>query len=340
MENKKKNPIVIGIGAAIAGALITVAAIKFLPSKDTPAPAAEQAASEAPADLAAAPNRPTRPQSIDRDTADASSGEAGGDSPLLQLDEIDSETQEEVRNVMRDQQMKRFTEQAARWSAALGLDQAQQEQLMDIAEAQLEELEKIAVDAADAVEGEDLTGLPDAARRAMDIVSGKALESSLNAMLTPEQREKFEEFGARQNQSRAEVQAMRQLAGIQQELMLSPEQRNAVYAAYYEDAMVQIDNDSGMSSAIEAVASSAGISVDPAVQNMIAALADRGLEELATGRPLDPDALEEMARTSVGQSLEQQVERMRGVLNDAQLEIYRGILAERMTNLTGIPLAE
>jgi hypothetical protein len=245
--------------------------------------------------------------------------------------EIDKRS-EEIRATMRARQMDRFTNQAAKWSAVLGLEKSQQEQLMDIAAAQLDELDKLAVEG---IENGDPTAISESARRAMELVSGQALNTSLAGMLTPEQRKVYEEFSVRQNISRAESGALRQLAGLNEDLMLSPEQRNQVYGIFYEQALANAANDNGLGGAIDNLTSSAGLSVDPAMKNILSSVATRGLAELASGRPLDPQALEAMARETMKQSVDKQVEGLRGVLDEAQLEFYRTQLNERMQALTG-----
>jgi len=333
------KPIVYLASAGLVGAVVGVVAMQvfFSPERggneETPV-VAEGAATPA------------------RGTANAESSTAGGGrSPNGLLRELserggapglaeaveDPERQEEVRNAMRERQMERITSQAAKWAAALGLDATQQERLLDIASGQLDELEKLAVEGMD---NGDPAAVSESARRAMEILSGQALESSLAEMLTPDQRVAYEEFNNRQNVSRAESRALRQLAGLNEELMLTPAQRNQVYAIYYDGAMAEIGGSDPLQATIDNLASSAGITVDPAVQSIISSIANRGLAEMASGRSIDPEAIEAMARESMQQSLDSEVNRLRGVLNEAQLEIYRNQLRSQMQNLTGGRLPE
>ena len=237
---------------------------------------------------------------------------------------------EEFRNSMKERQMERLTSKMAQWSAALGLDEAQQEDLLEIASQQLDELDGLADGAS---RDSDPAALSESAKRAMAIVSGRALEDSMAAVLTPEQQQKFEEFGERQTQSRAEAQTLRQLAGLQEDLMLTPAQRNDVYAVLYENSLETVKEDSDVGSMIETFASQSGLTIDPSMQGVISKIASEGLEGLASGKKLDGDSLKEMAESAAADSINQQVEQLRPVLTEGQLELYRSQLESRIGNL-------
>jgi len=338
MNPIQMKPIVYLAGAGLVGAVVGIVAMQVTRSSDRNESAEPAAVAEAttPGSRSEAGGEsrggdPRSPNRLLRDLAERNG------SPEA-VDAVESEERaDEVRNAMRERQMERFTSQAAKWSAALGLDAGQQERLLDIAGGQLDELEKLAVEGMDS--GDPAT-VSESARRAMEILSGQAMESSLAEMLTPDQRQAYEEFSNRQNVSRAESRALRQLAGINEELMLTPEQRNQVYAIYYDDAMAELGSKDPLQATIDNLAASAGVSVDPAMQKMISSLAERGLAELGSGRQIDPEAVEAMARETIEQSLGVEVERLRGVLNDAQLEIYRKQLRSQMETLTGGRLSE
>ena len=114
--------------------------------------------------------------------------------------EIDPEElegrREEFRNEMRERQMERLTNKMAKWSAALGLDKDQQEKLLEIADKQFDEMQSM----EGTVEGGDPAAISDTAKRAMAIMSGRALEESMVEMLSPEQKEKYDKFESRQTQ--------------------------------------------------------------------------------------------------------------------------------------------
>ena len=224
--------------------------------------------------------------------------------------------------------MDRLTNKVAKWSAALGLDQEAQEKLLEIADTQFDELEALGKDA----EGGDPSTISESAKRAMAIMSGRALEESMVETLTPEQKEKYEQFGNRQAQSRAEASTLRQLASLQEELMLTPEQRNNVYGIILEDSLEQAEASSDVNSMIDQFASQSGVSLDPSLKNMISSLANRGLEELASGNEFNGDSVRELAETAMNDSITQQVERLAPVLTEAQLELYRSQLESRLTN--------
>lgn len=249
-------------------------------------------------------------------------------NPEIDLAELEGR-RDEFRGAMRERQMERLTSKMAKWSAALGLEKGQQEKLLEIADGQFDELETLAVNA----ESGDPAAISESAKRAMAIMSGRALEESMAGLLTPAQKETYEEFGQKQNQSRAEARTLRQLAGLQEDLMLTPEQRNDVYGVLYENSLSEVQGNSDVSSVIESFASQAGVTIDPSLQGVISKLADRGLEGLASGQELDRESLEEFAEGAVSDSVEQQVEQLRPVLTEGQLQLYRSQLEGRIGNL-------
>ena len=249
-------------------------------------------------------------------------------NPEIDLAELEGR-RDEFRSGMRERQMERLTSKMAKWSAALGLEEGQREELLEIADAQFEELETLTVNA----EGGDPALISESAKRAMAIMSGRALEESMAELLTPSQKETYQEFGERQDQSRAEARTLRQLAGLQEDLMLTPEQRNDVYGVLHENSLAEVQGKSDISSLIESFASQAGVTIDPALQGVISGLANRGLEGLASGQALDRESIEEFATGAVSESVEQQIEQLRPVLTEDQLQLYRSQLEGRIGNL-------
>jgi hypothetical protein len=249
-------------------------------------------------------------------------------NPELDLAEFEGR-RDEFRSAMRERQMERLTSKMAKWSAVLGLEEGQREKLLELADAHFEELETLEANA----ESGDSALISDSAKRAMAIMSGRALEESMAELLTPSQKATYQEFGERQDQSRAEARTLRQLAGLQEDLMLTPEQRNDVYGVLYENSLTEVQGKSDVSALIESFASQAGVTLDPALQGVISGLADRGLEGLASGQALDRESIEEFAKGAVNGSVEQQIEQLRPVLTEDQLELYRNQLEGRIGNL-------
>ena len=267
-------------------------------------------------------------QSDQKPAAGSILGQIAEANPEIDLAELEGR-RDEFRSGMRERQMERLTSKMAKWSAALGLEEGQREELLEIAEAQFEELETLTVNA----EGGDSALISESAKRAMAIMSGRALEESMAELLTPSQKETYQEFGERQDQSRAEARTLRQLAGLQEDLMLTPEQRNDVYGVLHENSLAEVQGKSDISSLIESFASQAGVTIDPALQGVISGLANRGLEGLASGQALDRESIEEFATGAVSESVEQQIEQLRPVLTEDQLQLYRSQLEGRIGNL-------
>lgn len=324
-----KQILLIGGGTAL-GAFAAVAIMKALPSEA--GEAAKRELVEAPKIPAVDSRLPSMDSGLDaksefRNNVSSLVEEIDRES-TIDPDELESR-REEFEDAMKERQMTRLTDKMAKWGAALGLDEGQKEKLVEISGAQIEELETLAA----AAEGDDPAAMSTAAKRAMAIMSGRALEESMAEILTPEQKTRYDEFGARQNASRAEARALRQIATLQEDLMLTNEQRNDVYGLVYDDALKQVEGDSDVTSMIEQFTSESGVSLDPSVQGMISSLANRGLEELASGEDLDADSIGAIAESAMGDSIEQQVDLLRPVLTDAQLDLYRSQLEGRIGGL-------
>jgi hypothetical protein len=319
-----KQVLLIGGGSAF-GAIAAVLIMKARPSGDD-----KVADQEAPK-ISQSASSQTPEESASKRTASSKSvlEQVAGDNPEVDLEELKNR-REEFSSSMKERQMERLTNKMAQWGAALGLDEEQQNKMVEIADQQLSELEGIAVSAS---ESGDPATISESAKRAMAIMSGQALEESMGDLLTPEQQEKYQEFDARQTQSRAEGKTLRQLAGLQEDLMLTPEQRNDVYAVLYENSLASVKEDSGVGSMIETFASQSGMSIDPALQGVISRIASEGLAGLASGQKLDRESLTEMAEGAAAESIEKQVEQLRPILSAGQLDLYRSQLESRVGNL-------
>lgn len=256
-------------------------------------------------------------------------GQLAEENPELDIDELKNR-REEFADSMKERQMERLTNKMAQWSAALGLDAEQQKKMVEIADQQLTELEQITVSAS---ESGDPAAISESAKRAMAILSGRALEDSMGELLSPGQQEKHQEFSSRQNESRAEGKTLRQLASLQEDLMLTPEQRNDVYGVLYENSVASVQDDSGISSMIETFASQSGMSLDPSLQGVISQIANEGLAGLASGQSMDRESITEMAASAAKESIAKQVEQLRPILSAGQLELYRSQLESRVGNI-------
>jgi hypothetical protein len=315
------------VGGIAFGAIVAVVIMQAKPTGEESATIPKPAVSPK---VAAVDQEPKEgdDQSDQKPAAGSILGQIAEANPEIDLAELEGR-RDEFRSGMRERQMERLTSKMAKWSAALGLEEGQREELLEIADAQFEELETLTVNA----EGGDSALISESAKRAMAIMSGRALEESMAELLTPSQKETYQEFGERQDQSRAEARTLRQLAGLQEDLMLTPEQRNDVYGVLHENSLAEVQGKSDISSLIESFASQAGVTIDPALQGVISGLANRGLEGLASGQALDRESIEEFATGAVSESVEQQIEQLRPVLTEDQLQLYRSQLEGRIGNL-------
>lgn len=327
-----KQNLLIG-GGTVFGAVAAVVLMKNLPSDNTET---ADTSDESKSKIEAAEKKAPPNDEVVTSTRSGVKIGPALDQLAESASEIDpqelEERRDEFRDEMRERQMDRLTNKMAKWSAALGLDKDQQGKLLDIANAQFDEM----ADMEQTVEGGDPASISDSAKRAMSIMSGRALEESMVDMLSPEQKTKYEEFGNAQRQNRAEASSLRQLASLQEELMLTPEQRNDAYGIIYANQMKQSEENSDVSSMIEQFTSQAGITVDPALKGMISSIANKGLEQLASGEQLDGEGMKGLAENAVNSSVEEQVELLRPVLTEGQLELYRSQLEGQFNNFENL----
>lgn len=331
----KKQGILYATGGIVLGAVTAFGVIQMQSN-----PSDEAVAKSGNPDQSPAANKRDMARNTGRATDESRLAQRANSALGLSSEEVDNlskdtpeaEAQrEKLKQDLKKRQLDQLTNKMAKWGAALGLDEEQKGKLLDLADGQLDELEKLAVDAS---ESKDPAQLSESAKRAMSIISGNALEESMLETLTPAQKEKYQAFKKQQNRNKAEVSALRELAGIQENLMLTPEQRNGVYSVLYEDAAKKAAQDQGgVESVIQSVASSAGVTIDPAMQSIISSLANRGLEELSSGREIDADAARQISEQVTKTALDQQVNRFSFVMTPAQLELYRTQLEDRISGL-------
>ncbi len=323
---KSKQNLLIG-GGTVFGAVAAVALMKMWPSGS--------------AEIAEAPTgSDTQTESADAGGKGDGETASGGRQSRELIDRLEKRAaeidpkelegrREEFRSEMRERQMERLTNKMAKWSAALGLDKEQQEKLLDIADQQFDEMQAM----EGTVEGNDPATISDTAKRAMAIMSGRALEESMVEMLSPEQKEKYEQFESRQTQNSEEAGALRQLATLQEDLMLTPEQRNDAYGIIYANRLEDLEANSDVSSMIQQFTKQSGVTLDPALQGMISSIANQGLEKMATGDQLNGESIKDFAESAMAKSVNEQVELLRPVLTEAQLELYKSQLEGRFSNL-------
>ena len=115
--------------------------------------------------------------------------------------------------------------------------------------------------------------------------------------------------------------------------MLTPEQRNDAYGIIYANRLEDLEANSDVSSMIQQFTKQSGVTLDPALQGMISSIANQGLEKMATGDQLNGESIKDFAESAMAKSVNEQVELLRPVLTEAQLELYKSQLEGRFSNL-------
>ncbi len=290
-----KNPYLLSVATAVVGFAV---AWTLKPDAAT-APTATATAPETASPVARSPRTTAGPRSgasTNRQPKEVSAS----DFPLADQAERGPKSRDEAR-------MLRLTE-------ALGLSIEQQGGILSL----IENTQNSADGSVPVLE--DLT------------TRGKAIEEGLASLLTPEQREKFEELRVRERDNLIEVRAQKLLTDAIAEIDLSPEQRDEVLARLRQKAKADM----------QAIPAAASLlfekSILPTNQRELSVdgvllLAKVGEETMADTAA---EGYEIVRRNQRGE-LEEILRCFDGVLTPGQMGQYQAALAETKTAMENVP---
>jgi hypothetical protein len=201
-----------------------------------------------------------------------------------------------------------------RLAEALGLSAAQQA-----------DLKKIISDNQRSAHASDLApGAGAAAVLEQFAAKGTALEKSLAALLTPEQRVTFEDLRLRERDNRIETTAQRELANLSEVTDLSAEQREQVLAQLRKARATEIG---AMPAALALILDSSVLPLGPVVPS---AQSIQTLRQLAANQPADTsNDLHATLLETKRRQLDEQLKLLKDILTPAQLAQYRATIAEQ-----------
>jgi hypothetical protein len=224
--------------------------------------------------------------------------------------------QEQVASMFKKRQMDQLNDRITELVAKLSLTPDQEKALREAAEKGLGDFDGI-------FNGEaDLTEIG-------KLMNNDGLEESLADLLTPEQSEQYEALKERELANRVEARALNDLARLSS-LDLSQDQKDAAYEILYQQAQTAIESEGPANGMLSMVTNGFGIEVDSSSLGFASAVVVGGDDSSAdSGEPVDPQAAMQRAREQMEQRVNEQVEALRPVLNETQLEQYRRDLQRR-----------
>lgn len=238
------------------------------------------------------------PGGPDHPAAPGDSGFATPPPPRLRPDghdEEDSESHQDDTAQYADSVREDLNWKVNSWKASLGLTPEQA--------ASLEETIKKTVAAIQpSPDGED--GLPPGGQQ-------EALDEALAALLNPQQKAKFEEWQERKQQLQHESQASAQLAEIEGNLLLDPQQREAVRKTLVEQAAAHPVQDDRSPAPM----------IDPQMITELTAKLGDNMD--------DPQQFQTAAKAWIDQKISADTEAMKPLLRPDQLEGYRHLLERK-----------
>lgn len=224
--------------------------------------------------------------------------------------------QEQMASMFKKRQLNRLNDRITELVAKLKLSPEQEKALREATEKGLGDYDGI-------FNGEaDLTEIG-------KLMNNDGLEESLADLLTPEQSEQYEALKERELANRIEARALNDLARLSN-LDLSQDQKDAAYEILYQQARTRIESEGPANGMVSMVTNGFGIEVDSSSLGFASAVVVGGEEgSTENSEPVDPQTAMQRAREQMEQRVNEQVEALRPVLNETQLEQYRRDLQRR-----------
>lgn len=155
------------------------------------------------------------------------SNQSGGTEPVGLTSAQKKQIEETFRKQWRETNARRMNERVGILTERLGLSPDQASKIKEIMEAGLSEREEaFNLFAGEAVGGMSEYMLPENVLRISDQVK---MDEKTAEILTPEQKPEFEIFRKEQKENQIEISASREMLEIQENLTLTPEQKDNIY---------------------------------------------------------------------------------------------------------------
>ncbi|HVJ45147.1 MAG TPA: hypothetical protein VM511_02100 [Luteolibacter sp.] len=154
----------------------------------------------------------------------------------------------------------------------------------------------------------------------------KALEESLGASLSADQKTALTAFQEKEHQTKVDAAALKSLSKLQGVIEFEDGQRDEIYKLLSEGADADLRKKKDIHDPSAMFTESMGMDMDPyglGLQELMTEAAG-GFDKLAAGEaPTDEKDMKQRMREAVDKRIEQKVDLLRPVLNDTQLDRYR-----------------
>lgn len=262
-----------------------------------------------------------------REVLPKKSDETGG--PMIHLSAAQmKEMQKQQIKALAARERARLQQRIDKLTESLSLTDAQKAQLMAWLDESIGKVESMGT--------EDMVK-PGAEGELMASLSNKALDEQLSGSLTDDQKTALAGFNEHETQAKTDSAALKSLSLLQGAIDLEEGQRDAVYKILSDAAAARVQKESGNPSSSGMSVGGTDIDMDPyglGIQDaMQQAFSDTGGD--ASGNPPDRQKLADKFRAIIDQRIEDQLDQLRPVLNDKQLEQYRAELKNKGAGIIG-----
>ena len=262
-----------------------------------------------------------------REAAPKKSDEASGTMIHLSAAQI-QEMQKQQIKALTERQRAKLQQRIDKLAETVPLTAAQKAHLMTWLDER--------VGKAESMSAKDMA-TPGAEGELMKSMSSKALDDQLSNSLTDDQKTALADFNSHENQTKTDSAALKSLSLLQGSIDLEEGQRDAVYKILSAAAAARLQKESNNPSSSGMSIGGTEIDMDPyglgiqdaMQQAFIAAGGD------ASGNPPDRQKMADTFSTLINQQIDNQVDQLRPVLNDKQLEQYRSELEKKGVGIVG-----
>lgn len=237
--------------------------------------------------------------------------------------------QGEMMKSMVKRMRSKFEAQIEKLSENLNLTPAQKDSLTALLDERMKALEKLDFSDPKSMEGmgEELKGL-----------TTQAFEDQLASSLTEDQKVALTDFKAKELQAKVDTTALKSLSQLQGVIEFEDGQRDEVYKILTENAEAEAIKEAATPNLMELMTADMGFEMDPYDLNLQEAMTDAiGIDgsKMTTASPNDQKTMAKNLREIIDQRIDAKVESLRPVLNDKQLEQYRGELKTKGLGVFG-----
>lgn len=176
---------------------------------------------------------------------------------------------------------------------------------------------------------------PMASVKAMQQLDGKGLDELMAELLSPEQKEQWDENEVKKQHRLADSGALKELADLNSVIEVREDQRDAVYEHFYQKRLAAEEDNSergAVSAVVGSITEGLGINVDTS------SVFNTDFSALAAETNTDGGGVDyaELMRRQREQQIESQVSELAPILDENQLDNYREHLESKGSLLDGL----